>query len=368
MKKVAAGLSALVLVSVGSCGATVLLVGGAGTSAAAAACTDPAAGASPSGTVASSVSVTPTSGAPSQLPQRIGAYHGDQITNAASIVAAGRALNLPVRGQVIGVMTAIGESTLHNVDRGDAAGPDSRGLFQQRATGWGSYADRMNPRIAATNFFRALLAVPKWEQMPPTLAAHAVQRNADPYHYEPFWNDAVAIVSVLDGIPDLARSLPAGGGLPCAPGSAGGFTGSGGPFTPEACSVVPDPSTGAGCLTPRTATLYRELVAQGWKPGCFRPSDPVAGSDHPLGRACDAPPSGSYGHLPTAAQKARGDQLAADLIAAAPKIGVHYLIWYGRIWNIERAGEGWRPYGGAGVYDPSNVTGGHFDHVHISMY
>ena len=50
------------------------------------------------------------------------------------------------------MMTAIGESNLVNVNYGDLAGPDSRGLFQQRANGaWGSYADRMNPRIAATN-------------------------------------------------------------------------------------------------------------------------------------------------------------------------------------------------------------------------
>jgi len=53
--------------------------------------------------------------------------------------------------------------------------------------------------------------------------------------------------------------------------------------------------------------------------------------------------------------------------------GVHYLIWYGRIWNTERAREGWRPYRGAGVYNtipstPDGVTGGHFDHVHISVH
>ena len=101
-------------------------------------------------------------------------------------------------------MTAIGESTLTNVDHGDFVGPDSRGLFQQRANGaWGSYADRMNPRIAATNFFRALLGVSGWESMQPTLAAHAVQRNADPTYYAPYWNYAVLIVGTLGGDPNL---------------------------------------------------------------------------------------------------------------------------------------------------------------------
>ncbi len=97
-----------------------------------------------------------------------------------------------------------------------------------------------------------------------------------------------------------------------------------------------------------------------WYPSCYRPSDPVAHSDHPLGKACDAPP-GTYGTLPTAAQKAAG----------AAQTGVHYLIWYGRIWNADRAHEGWRPYRGAGVYNttpttPDGITGGHYDHVHIS--
>jgi len=50
---------------------------------------------------------------------------------------------------------------------------------------------------------------------------------------------------------------------------------------------------------------------------------------------------------------------------------VHYLIWYGRIWNADRAHEGWRPYQGAGLYKttpttPDGITSGHYEHVHIS--
>ncbi len=120
------------------------------------------------------------------------------------------------------------------------------------------------------------------------------------------------------------------------------------------------------------AALYTQLVTGGWHPSCYRPSDPVVHSDHPLGKACDAPP-GSYGTLPTPAQKAAGDALAASLQASATHTGVHYLIWYGRIWNADRAHEGWRPYRGAGVYNttptsPDGITGGHYDHVHISVY
>ena len=145
-----------------------------------------------------------TAGPGATLPASIGPFHGEQIINAAQIIIAANDLGIDVRGQAVAVMTAIGESTLINVDHGDFVGPDSRGLFQQRANGaWGSYADRMNPRIAATSFFHALLQVPGWESMAPTLAAHDVQRNADPYHYAPSWTIAVLIVGTLGGDPNL---------------------------------------------------------------------------------------------------------------------------------------------------------------------
>jgi hypothetical protein len=157
------------------------------------------------------------------LPATVGRFTGEQVSNAAAVLAAGQALGVDLRGQTIGVMTAIGEDNLVNTDHGDAAGPDSRGIFQQRAEGWGSSTDRMTPAIAAGNFYRALLAVPGWEAMAPTLAAHAVQRNQDPEYYTAFWHEAVGLVGALSGIPDLAAKLPAGGGIACAAGPSGGF-------------------------------------------------------------------------------------------------------------------------------------------------
>jgi len=373
VKKLAAAAGVSLVLAAGGCGVTVLMVGGAGAGAAQAgtACGPPP------GAIAAPVVATgaPVPGAPSpaapigggELPASIGAYKGEQITNAAQVVLAARDLGIDVRGQTVGVMTAIGESTLINVDYGDAAGPDSRGLFQQRSNGaWGSYEDRMNPRIAATNFFRALLQVPGWEQMAPTLAAHATQRNADPYHYERFWADAVQIVSVLSGDPDLAAKLPAGGALPCVPGSSGPFTGPGGAFPPETCSVVPDPTTNRGCLTPRTLNLATQLMDQGRSISCWDAHAWNPTSDHPLGRACDVFP-GKGGVMPTAEQKADGDALAAELQASAAQTGLRYIIWYGQFWSVDSAEEGWVPYTGGGVYDPGDVTGGHFDHLHLSI-
>ena len=149
----------------------------------------------------------------SSLPGQVGRYAGDQVANAAAIIKAGQAMGLDARAITIGVMTAMGESQLVNIDRGDAVGPDARGLFQQRANGaWGSYEDRMNPTIAATSFFKALTAVDGYLSLEPTIAAHKVQRNADPYHYAPYWADAVLMVSTLTADPSLlAASICAAG-------------------------------------------------------------------------------------------------------------------------------------------------------------
>jgi len=161
---------------------------------------------------------------PAGLPASIGRFKGEQVSNAAAVLGAGQALGVDLRGQTIGVMTAIGESDLVNIDYGDAAGPDSRGILAQRDNGaWGSYTDRMTPVVAARNFYQALLKVPGWQTMPPTAAAHAVQRNQDPSYYTQFWDEAVQVVSALSGIPDLAARLPAGGGVACAAGASGGF-------------------------------------------------------------------------------------------------------------------------------------------------
>ena len=108
-------------------------------------------------------------------------------------------------------------------------------------------------------------------------------------------------------------------------------------------------------------------MAQGWSVSCWDAHAWNPDSDHPDGRGCDVFP-GRAGTLPTADEKARGDALAATLQASAPHTGISYLIWYGRIWSIARNGDGWRPYTGGGIYDPTSPTGGHFDHIHISVY
>src|SRR5690349_13378619 len=108
----------------------------------------------------------------------VDSWHADQSANAVTVVRVGAQLQVPRRGWVIAVATAIQESGLHNLGNlGDRNDHDSLGLFQQRPSqGWGTPAQLTDPVYAATAFYRALLRVPAWSTLPLTQAAQAVQR------------------------------------------------------------------------------------------------------------------------------------------------------------------------------------------------
>ena len=149
------------------------------------------------------------------------AYDAEQLCHAATIMDVGADLGLPTRDQTIAVMTAIGESSLRNLDYGDwetsgVRNPDgspttSIGLFQQQDW-WGSREERMNPHTAATLFYRAMTAkVPEPERsaIAPTLVAHRTQVNDDPEHYAAYWPAAVAVVEKLTAGDDGTDAEPA---------------------------------------------------------------------------------------------------------------------------------------------------------------
>lgn len=143
---------------------------------------------------------------------RVAGYDEAQIANAAIIADVARSLDLGDHGALLGVMCAMGESSLRNIDYGDwetsgVRNPDgtpttSIGLFQQQAS-WGSVSDRMDPLYAAWRFFDALSKVRGWRDLAPTVAIHRVQINADPNHYAKYETPARA---VLAAIPDLKAS------------------------------------------------------------------------------------------------------------------------------------------------------------------
>ena len=148
-----------------------------------------------------------------------------QLATAAAIVGAGRQLDVPPRGQVVAVATAMQESRLANL--ANPAGPvslalphvgggddhDSVGVFQQRGSGWGSLEQRMTPGEAAATFYRHLVAVPGWEAMPVTDAAQTVQRSAFPTAYARWEDDATALVTGCHSTPGGSSGGVAGRAL-----------------------------------------------------------------------------------------------------------------------------------------------------------
>lgn len=105
----------------------------------------------------------------------------EQIPHAQTIVATGRTLQVPRRGQIIALATAMQESRLRNLSSGDR---DSLGLFQQRPSqGWGTAEQIRDPVYASEQFYNALLKVKGWQQMTVTQAAQAVQKSGFPDAY-----------------------------------------------------------------------------------------------------------------------------------------------------------------------------------------
>jgi hypothetical protein len=101
------------------------------------------------------------------------------------------------------------ESSLIDVDHGDALGPDSRGLFQQRAP-WGPLSVRMDPAGSAGLFFDVLVAVPGWRVLPAWIAAQAVQHSefADGSNYRANYPTAVSAVDAILGPTGTEESDP----------------------------------------------------------------------------------------------------------------------------------------------------------------
>jgi hypothetical protein len=120
----------------------------------------------------------------------------EQVVNAVTIINAAQPFKVPERGQTIAVMTALEASSLGTPTSEQAPDSGTLGVF-------GAEFDNQSPGVpldvgtAAENFYRSLKQVKGWENMPPTLAAHAAEHNLDPDAYTPFWQRAVDIVTAL---------------------------------------------------------------------------------------------------------------------------------------------------------------------------
>lgn len=119
--------------------------------------------------------------------------------------------------------------------------------------------------------------------------------------------------------------------------------------------------TNSGGLTARMITVRDEVMQNFPMPygvGCLRAGDP---GEHGKGRACDFMMS-SGGRAASGADADRGDALAQWLITNGQRLGVMYIIWKQRYYDI-RSGSGWDPMSNRG-----GVTANHYDHVHVSVF
>jgi hypothetical protein len=161
-----------------------------------------------------------------------------QLTRAATIIAVGKQQQIPARGQLIAIMTALTESTLRLLSNtsaypqsadipndGDGSDHDSVGLFQQRpAAGWGTVENLMDPVWSSRAFYggpdgpnhgspRGLLDIDGWQSMDPGTAAQAVQVSAYPDRYAVNQPVAQKVLGAVSGVPltsELDCAQPAG--------------------------------------------------------------------------------------------------------------------------------------------------------------
>ncbi|WP_242902663.1 coiled-coil domain-containing protein [Actinomadura terrae] len=121
------------------------------------------------------------------------------------------------------------------------------------------------------------------------------------------------------------------------------------------------PSVGMGGVTPRMLKVKNTIdMENGPFPtiGCVRSTgDP---QDHGTGHACDFMVT-TGGQMATGSAQSLGDRTAAYAIAHASALGIKYIIWRQRIYDLRSPG--WRAMENRG-----GVTANHYDHVHISVF
>lgn len=155
-----------------------------------------------------------------------GSYGGETITQVMcgyieKIYNNGRHLGVSNRDLVIGMMTAMQESTM---------GADSKamtqlnvanciGLFQQQVPGWGTKAQCMDPDRSAVKFFTALKKVKNRDNMSLAQAAETVQRSGEGFRYTRHEAMGRAVVTFLSNA--SAQKAKASPSAPAAGGSSG---------------------------------------------------------------------------------------------------------------------------------------------------
>lgn len=177
----------------------------------------------------------------------------DQAANAATIATVGKREGMSDHAVTVALAAAFQESRLRNLEFGDR---DSVGLFQQRPSqGWGTPAQLVNPRYAATSFYRALTRISGWATMDVTEAAQQVQRSAAPDAYARWEPQARVLAQALTG------EVPAGFTCRFAPDRSAATVGTVALLGATLASEVGPGAVGADVTEARGWTVVGWLVA-----------------------------------------------------------------------------------------------------------
>ncbi len=134
---------------------------------------------------------------------KVSQLSADQRGIAAQIIKVGKDRQLPPLAWQVAIQAGMQESSLTNVTHGDAAGPDSRGIFQMRFTmGWGTEAQLEDPNYSINKFYDVLTKIPNWQELRPGDAAQAVERSAFPDAYDKWEAMAASLIKSVGDVAD----------------------------------------------------------------------------------------------------------------------------------------------------------------------
>ncbi|WP_435835282.1 heavy metal transporter [Streptomyces albus] len=251
----------------------------------------------------------------------------EQAANAATIAAVASRRGLPEAAVTTALATAMQESHLRNVPHGDR---DSVGLFQQRPSqGWGTAAQIQDPVYSAGRFYDHLVKVPGYERLPVTVAAQRVQRSGYPRAYARHEKNAALLTAALTG--------HAAAALNCTTGTRDRDR----PGEPRQVRERLVREFGRDVLAEGSGTVHTRSAAGG----------PSAGAPHAHGGG-----AGPAAHARAARtvsvpahDRRAGWEMAHWAVANAEALRIDRISYDGRVWQADRASEGWRRAGAPGA-------------------
>jgi len=136
---------------------------------------------------------------------------------------------------------------------------------------------------------------------------------------------------------------------PAVRSSGGGSSTGGGGIASSSCSKSSSIESG---LVPNAIKVYRAICARYPQVSSFG-GRRASGGFHGTGQAVDV----------MIANSSVGWDIANWTRANASSLGVSEVIYYQKIWTVERSSEGWRS-----MSDRGSPSANHYDHVHVSVY